>query len=284
MTETNAMPKTSANDYATHPLIESMGRAALLNPHFCLPIRERDQVGWLKAPSLFQDDDQRLKDMVMALGRDRWGTDNCHAAGSAFVIAYLTRVTRPLISQYVLERRVPDVRLSNLEFHWDGHRIDGTALKRPSFAALPADPAADHPDAVVVADAAELYVRLKDWLFYSNLNIVIPSLRRAARASIKVSWNTVADSCAKAFTRLYDVAEEPEIVVQDADAFFGDPSSPVYRQLAMEVFAHRGELGLFSRRAGCCLYWRTNDFCSNCILLSHEQQDTRFREMLEGRR
>ena len=39
----------------------------------------------------------------MALGRDRWGTDNHHAAGSA-VIAYLNRVTRPLISQYVLER------------------------------------------------------------------------------------------------------------------------------------------------------------------------------------
>ena len=39
----------------------------------------------------------------MALGRDRWGTDNHHAAGSA-VIAYLNRVTRPLISKYVLER------------------------------------------------------------------------------------------------------------------------------------------------------------------------------------
>ena len=39
----------------------------------------------------------------MALGRDRWGTENHHATGSA-VIAYLNRVTRPLISQYVLER------------------------------------------------------------------------------------------------------------------------------------------------------------------------------------
>ena len=268
------------------PLADSMRRAGALSELFNLPIRKRDQDGWLEALSLFQDDDQRLQDMVMALGRDRWGTENHHAACSAFVIAYLTRITRPLISQYVLERRVPDVRLSNLEFHWDGQRIDGTALKRPSFAALPADPASSHQDAVIVADTAELYARLKEWLFDANLHIVITSLRRAAQASIKVSWNTVADSCAQAFSRLYDVAEEPESVVKDADAFFGDPSSPVYRQLAMEVFGHRGELGLFSRRAGCCLYWRTeksSDFCSNCILLTREQQDARFRQRLEGR-
>ena len=127
----------------------------------------------------------------------------------------------------------------------------------------------------------------EEWLFDANLDIVIPSLRRAARASFKVSWNTVADSCAQAFSRLYDLVEEPEAVVRDADAFFGDPSSPMYRQLTMEVFGHRGKLGLFSRRGGCCLYWRTkksDDFCSNCILLTREQQDTRFRQTLEGRR
>ena len=45
----------------------------------------------------------------MALGRDRWGTDNHHAAGSA-VIAYLNRVTGPLISQYVLERLTSGIK------------------------------------------------------------------------------------------------------------------------------------------------------------------------------
>ena len=249
--------------------------------------RERDQDGWFEARSLFQKDDQRLPDLVMAYGRDRWGTENSHAAGSAFIIAYLTRVTWPVVAQYVLERRVPDVRLGNLEFHWEGQGIDGTALSRPSFAALPDDPACGHQDAVAVADAAELYARLKLWLFDSNLEIVIPALRRAALASLKVSWNAVAASCAQAFNRLYDVVEDPEIVVKDADAFFGDPSSPVYRQVTMEVFDHRGKQGFFSRRAGCCLWWRTersNNFCSNCILLTREQQDTRFRQILDRKR
>ena len=49
-----------------------------------------DLEGWIDALALFQDDDQRLRDLVMDHGRDRWATNNRHAAGSAFLIAYLT--------------------------------------------------------------------------------------------------------------------------------------------------------------------------------------------------
>lgn len=269
-----------------HPLAESIRRAGDLSGLFNLSVRDANHDGWLGAGQLFQDNDQRLGDLVMALGLARWETENRHVAGSAFIIAYLTKVTWPLISQYVLERRVPDIRLSNLEFHWTGEIIDDTAMSRPSFAVLPGDPAANHPDAVVVADEAELYERLKDWLFRGNLDIVITALRRASRASLKVSRNAVAASCAQAFKKLYDVSDKPEIVVEAADAFFGDSSSPVYRQVTTEIFSHQGKSGFFSRRAGCCLWWRTeqsNDYCSNCILLSREQQDTRFRKTLERR-
>ncbi|MCH2537664.1 MAG: hypothetical protein MK128_09660, partial [Dehalococcoidia bacterium] len=67
-------------DINQNPLFDSMRRAGELSELFNLPVRKRDQDGWLEAPSLFQDDDQRLQDMVMALGRDRWGTGNHHAA------------------------------------------------------------------------------------------------------------------------------------------------------------------------------------------------------------
>jgi hypothetical protein len=76
-------------------------------------------------------------------------------------------------------------------------------------------------------------------------------------------------------------------VVRDAEVFFGDTMSLLFGQLTMEVFEHQGKRGFFSRRVGCCLWWRSersSDYCSNCILLSREQQDERFREMLEGRR
>ena len=261
-----------------------MARAGAFSDLFSLPVRNGEQTGWLEASSLFEDDGQRLQEMVMAHGKEHWKTDNRHAAGSAFLIAYLTRVTWPLISQYVLERRVIDARLSNLAFHWDGQTIDGTFLKKPAFAVLPADPASELSEAEVVPGPEALYARLKECLFDSNFAIVIPALRREVRASTKVSWNSVAASCAQAFNRLYDVVEKPEIVVQDANAFFGDPSSPVFEQVTMEEFVHQGKRGFFSRRAGCCLRWRTDrptSYCSNCILLTRDEQDARFRQILE---
>jgi hypothetical protein len=264
-----------------------MGRAGALNPYFELPVYNVDDEGWIDAPSLFEGDDRRLSAMVMAHGRERWGTENSHAAGSAFIIAYLTRVTWPAIAQYVLERRVPRVTLNNLALHRDGERIVGTALIHPSFALLPGDPAANHQDAEVVTDAAALYVRLKEWLFEANLNIVIPALRRAARASLRVSRNAVAASCAQAFRQLYAAADNPGIVANEAHAFFSDSTSPVHREVTIEPIEHQGKRGLFSRRAGCCLWWRSeksNDYCSNCVLVPRERQDERFRDILARRR
>lgn len=280
----------TSNDTATqwpdnHPLADSIERATTLNELFGIPLRYPDQDRWIEAGALFQEDDQRLQDMVSAYGRGRWGTENRHLAASGFIVAYLTRLTYPLISQYVLEHRVIDVSLSNLVFHTDGPRIDGTALNRPCFTALPDDPASGHPDAQVVPDEAALYARLKESLFDSNFDLVVPSLRRAAQASLKVSWNAVASSCAQVFHRLYDLVEEPEIVVRNAEAFFGDPSSPAYRQVSMEFIEHRGQRGYFARRAGCCLWWRgddSKDYCSGCILLPREEQDARFRDMMEA--
>ena len=78
------------------------------------------------------------------------GSTNHHVAGSAFIIAYLTRLVWPVIGQYALERRVPNVL-------------------------LPDDPIVTHSDAVVVKDEAALYIRLNEWLFDDNLAKVIAS-------------------------------------------------------------------------------------------------------------
>ena len=281
------VPKGSGVVSGEPPVVESMRRAGALSDLFFLPVRDQNQGEWIEALSLFQEDDPRLEDLVVANGRDRWGSENRHLAGSSFIVAYLTRLTYPLISQYLLEKRVLNVSLSNLVFHWDGHRIDGTALSSPSFAALPNDPASGHPDARVVPDEAALYTQLKEWLFDSNFKLVIPSLRRAARASLKVSWNAVASSCAQVFHGLYYLGEEPEMVVRNAEAFFGGPSSPAYQQVTMEVVEHLGNRGYFARRAGCCLWWRGSEagsYCSGCILLSKEQQDAEFRRLLKEQR
>ncbi|CAI8043722.1 hypothetical protein GBAR_LOCUS24251 [Geodia barretti] len=264
-----------------------MARAQELGGFFALPQRQPEEQGWTSARDLFKGDDQRLGELVMAYGQRAWESDNRHVAGSAFLVAYLSRVVFPLVGQYVLERRVPDVSLDNLSFHWNGSGIDATGLNCLAFAALPDDSAVNHLDAMAVADADALYAQLKVWLFDDNLNIVIDSLLRAAGASWKVSLNAVAAAFSQVLNRLYATAGRPEEVVRIAASFLTDPDSPIYGQLTMEEFQYQGRTGFFSRRRGCCLWWRSprsNDYCSNCILLPPDQQDQRFREMLAGLR
>ena len=110
---------------------------------------------------------------------------------------------------------------------------------------------------IIFADEEALYRRLKEWTFNSNLELVVTALNRAAHASAKVSQNAVAAACARAFQRLYTVAENPDMVVREAITFFEDSSSMVYRQVAMEVFEHQGKRGFLSRRGGCWqfIFW-----------------------------
>ena len=272
-------------DRVRHPLAQSLQDAGELDSYFDMPLCDPNQGGWSEAADLLQSDDARLRELVMSYGYGRWGTTNNHVAGSAFIIAYLTRFIYPMVGQYVLRRRVPKMTLENLAFHRSEGRIDATGLRRPQFAVLPDDPAANHPDAEVLNHESDLYLKLKEWAFESNVDVVIKALHRSVPASLKVSRNAVAASCAQAFHKLYFLVEGQEAVARDAATFFEDESSPLYRQVSIEVIEHQGKAGLFARRSGCCLVWRTRDnnrYCSNCILRPREEQTQQFREMLEG--
>tara|TARA_B110000196_G_scaffold299103_1_gene291468 strand:- start:65 stop:892 length:828 start_codon:yes stop_codon:yes gene_type:complete len=268
---------------SNHPLVDSLRRAAELGPVYDMPVRDSEQSGWVNALSLFQEDDQRLQDIVAALGKAFLGTENQHLAASGFIIAYLTRVVYPLIAQYVLENRVIDVSLGNLEFHTKGQGFDATALGQPRFAALPDDPDASHSDTEIVPDEAALYARLKEQLFDANFGLLIPALCRSAKASEKVSWNAVAASCAHVFYWLYELTDRKEDVMRHAEGLFTDETSPMYQQVRMELLEHEGKKGYFARRAGCCLYWKVREddiYCAGCVILSDEDQDTRFRKLI----
>ena len=160
-------------------------------------------------------------------------------------------------------------------------------MARPTFATVAKGPNAGYGDRTIVADPEALYSQLKQWLLVANLDLVVESLRRAAGASVKISWNAAATACAQAFHHLYPVSATPETLISHARKLFDDSSSPLHGQLTVEAVTHRGRSGLFARRRGCCLAWRTNranGYCSNCILTPRERQDREFQEMLEAGR
>jgi ferric iron reductase protein FhuF len=270
----------------SHPLVASLAEAGRISSYFQMPLVDIRDGGWTSARDLFLGDDEYLRRLVQDYGQAAWGAANNHVAGSAFIIAYLTRVVHPALAQLILYRRLPNVSLDNLAFHRTNGRIDATGLVHPCFAALPGDPAAGHPDAIPLADGPALLQQLVAWLFNDNAAPVIEALCRAARASVRVSHNAVAAACAQALHQLYTLAANPDLVAATAAALFQDPASPAYRQVSMEVIEQQGgKRGLFGRRAGCCLVWRTqraDGYCANCILTPRGEQTRHFRQMLQN--
>jgi ferric iron reductase protein FhuF len=268
----------------SHPLVASLAEAGRISSYFQMPVVDARDGGWTSARDLFLGDDEYLRRLVLDYGQAAWGADNNHVAGSAFIIAYLTRVVHPALAQLILYGRLPNVCLDNLAFHRTNGRIDATGLVHPSFAALPGDPATGHTDAHRVDDDKALLRQLVAWLFNENAAPVIEALCRAARASVRVSRNAVAAACAQALHQLYSLAAEPDLVAATAAALFRDPASPAYGQVGMEVIEQGGKRGLFGRRAGCCLVWRTpraDGYCANCILTPRGEQTRQFRQMLQ---
>src|SRR5918999_1828846 len=160
-------------DGPEHPLVASLRRAGRFSSYFDMPVVEAETEGLVKATDLYLGDDERLRDLVMTYGREAWGTTNNHVAGSAFIIAYLTRLVYSVIGQYVLQRRVPKVSLDNLSFHFASGRINATMLNQPLFAVLPDDPHAEPSNALIVTNQTALYELLRKWLFESNVELVI---------------------------------------------------------------------------------------------------------------
>ncbi len=274
-------------DLPLHPLTKSLNEAGSLDSYLDMLLCDSNQDGWGAATDLFNGDDARLRCLVLRYGYESWGTTNNRVAASAFLVAYLTRVIYPVIGQYVLRRRVPKVTLDNLALHSLKGRIDGTGLRRPQFAALTNDSAAGHLDVEVVSNVQQLYLRLKEWVFGRNIETVIEALHRSVAASLKVSWNAVAAACAQAFHRLFYLVVDKNSLIRDASTLLQDSSSPLYGQVSTELIEHQGKAGLFGRRAGCCLIWRTSagdGYCANCILRPKEEQTQRFQEMLAGMR
>ena len=272
-----------------HPLVQGMYRMKEISPYFQLSVNWTEGEGWISAYDLFHNDDDRLINMVRNYGIEHWNSSNPHVAGSAFLIAYLTRLVWPVIGQYVLERRVPDVSLKNLVFHINNESetsyIDGTAMVHPHFAALKDDIDIHHEHAIRIIDYGSLLTVLKGWLFDENLSQVIDSLNKVCRASIHISKNAVASACGQAFRHLYPVVDDPDNLVQIANELFGDESTIIFGQVTMEVINMETRSGLFARRLGCCLAWRTdrlNGYCSNCILVPKHEQDRLFELIDDG--
>jgi len=227
--------------------------------------------GWLGRDDLLAS--RPTLDAVMEVATSGYDTDRLDILATRFVEIWTWLIATPAAASVLLARRLPDVSAANLAVH-PGLWADPApvALRAPRFWCLPADPAAGHPDATVVADDAALALALNATLRERHLAPLIETVAGFSLRGRRALWRSATDQLVGAFVRAGEAtgnAEEGCRLARLAAA--GDP--PMHGQARID--RHGGQP--VHVRDGCCLYYRLPDgpHCLNCPLLDADERARR---------
>lgn len=250
------------------PLTATLGRlSAAGGEGLKVPLSARpgvpDEPGWTLAADLFAAPDL-LDEIMVRVGRG-YGTDDPPVVGTMLLRSYLWRILAPVVAAFLAERRLPDLHAGNVALRYDERGVLDLAFAGSRLAALPSDPAAGHPDVVVVPSEDDLLARMRDALVASHLSALIPTLRDLrVRRGRRTLWLVAVDVISEAFLLVgRELEREPESRAF-AEKLLGGPlplSGPTNY-----LVPKPGEAPETTRtRNVCCLYYKLgNGACATC--------------------
>jgi hypothetical protein len=266
------------------PLAATIARAAALD-QFLIAEAGPLEPGWFRADALADAESGVLEEGLARVAAHYPGAER-RVAGAFLVGEYAWYLSAAAITAYLAEQRVPDLAPDNIglrytTFTWEEHGETGESERfdvrflSGRFAALATDPAANHPDAVVLPHRAAL----RDWLrvrLEQHLAPVIEAVATRTRLGRRAQWNLAADACAAAFLHAGLRLNAEERGCAEGLAFVKAAGSPLRNQgTGYVTLACQGHRETFRTRGGCCLYYRIEpgNNCSTCVLRSAEDRN-----------
>lgn len=268
-----------------HPLAKTLARMTAGNAYFYADMGQLD-TGWFLATDLIQDGSAAFE-QALAHQAIRHPHMEARTRGSYWIGEYSWYVPAVAVTAYLAERRVPDLspdnlalRFSRYTWHEGGESGEAERLEvrflSGRFAALPADPAASHPDAVIVPDTDAL----REWLRTSleaHLTPLIERVHSRTRLGRHAQWCLVADSCAALFLHGGQALDDEPRGKAEGLAFVKAPGSPMKNPntgyVSLRYLDHRET---FRTRGGCCRYYTVAEDgykCATCVLRKPEERD-----------
>ena len=275
MRGTEGLPPTS-------PLSGTLGRLSAdeePGAAFSANLGVPEEPGWVTAAGLYGDLDL-LGAVLDRAGREH-GPGNRAYTGTSLLRDCLWRLLVPAVAALLAERRLPDLRANNVGLRFgEAGFTEGLAFAGPRFFALPEDPEAGHPDAVVLPSEEHLLGEIRRALSETHLGVLVPALRALrVRRGTRALWRAGADVCAEAFVfvgrGLGREAEGVELAEKALDGA-GRLSAPVnYR-----VLRYPGGCEATRVRNTCCLYYKVAG--RTCFTCPRKTDEERARQLQRG--
>lgn len=226
-----------------------------------------------------------LDELIARVG-EHYGTTDPAVTGTFFLKGYARGAAAAALVCLATERRVPDVAPGNVAFRFgpDG-MVQEATLAEPAFAALPDDPDADHPDAIVVPDVDALRRWLRDRFVCGHLAGIVPLLRQRTRRGPHALWGTASDACSRALALLAETEGTLEAAGEldrESHAFL-TTGPPLIDTPPLRPILHAGMLSSGWRRVTCCLAYRLPDhgLCTSCPCVGQDERERRLHTELE---
>lgn len=261
-------PKDTPNPPNPHPLVATF---ALLpesdgtGEPFVRLGAPGDGGRWISAQGLIGRQ-SGLIDVAMAEIATTFDAVTRDAQASFFFGAHAWCLVTAALGPYLLANRVPDLSPANVWVAMSSGRATRLVLRHGGFACLPGDPAAAHPDAVVVADTDALLARLRAEI-EAHLGALIGVMRvRRVPLGPHALWAIVSDDILDIAIGLLGSHATEERLAAVATPLVRAAGSPLNgRSWFFHVHADRHS-AFFTNRDGCCLNHKIpgNDRCSSC--------------------
>jgi hypothetical protein len=266
------------------PLVATFTRLATAYPNAYADIGPLES-GWTAATDITQEASPALA-QALEHQAHHYPKMDARTRGSYLVNSYSWYVPTFAIAAYLSERRVPDFSADNLavrvnKYTWhagnesgEGERLE-TRFMSGRFAALPDDPDANHPDAIILPDTDAL----REWLrvaLEAHFTPLIERVYTATRLGRQAQWNLVADSCAALFLYIGQALGDEARGQVESLAFVKAADSPMKNPKTGFVTLQYGDhCETFRARGGCCRYYTLEDGhkCSTCVLLKPAERD-----------
>jgi hypothetical protein len=260
----------------------------VVDENACADIGSPDD-GWFQAMTLCDQGSILLNGALTRQAKDHPQME-ARTRGAYLIGNYSWYVLLAGVAAYLAAARVPDFSPENVAlrfrtYTWHEGEDSGEAERMDvrffsgRFACLPDDPAADHPDALVLPDPDAL----REWLrirLEAHLSPLIEGVFAQTRLSRGAQWCLAADSCAALFLHVGQALGDAARGQGEGLKFVKAPGSPMNNDKTSYItLQHLDHCETFRLRGGCCRYYTVSesgeDYCTTCVLRKPEDRNQR---------